>query len=416
MAQPSLEQLHDVLQWTFTERAPEDVREKARLLLLDTLGCALAGLGHPAVQRLASALGGQDALSSGALLATAACWDEACEGLARAHGRPGVPVIAACIAFGRQRDFTLGRTLDAIVTGYEIGGRMGEALRIRPGMHVDASWPALGVAAGVVRLLDGSAAEALAAVEIAASQLPFSLYLPIEQGADGRNTYLGHAAWLGSFAAFSAMAGIAAPSGAVARYAELALDLHEPRISGKHEYVIREAYLKAFAATRHIHYGALAALQLRSEIADTRSIEAIELAVYPEAVTYCGNRAPRSSIQAQFSLSFGLAAALRFGRLDAAVYRAPDFDDAELRRLESLVKIRSDEHLGAAGARAAVLAVRAGKVSAEKRVTAIPPLTREECRAKFMKNASRLGAARAVADRVLDGSETEKLRIEWDID
>jgi 2-methylcitrate dehydratase PrpD len=410
--------LREVLQWAFNEPAPSAVRGKARLVLLDTAGCALAGLAHPSVTALAARLQGQGALTNGALLATAACWDEACEGLARAHGRPGVPVVAACMALAGEREITLGRILDAVITGYEIGGRMGEALRIRPGMHVDASWPALGVAAGVVRLLGGSADQGLAALEIAASQIPFSLYLPVEQGADSRNTYLGHAAWLGSFAAFAAMAGSTAPSGAVERFARIALGIDALEAEPKGEYVMREAYLKAFAAVRHVHYGALAALSLKNDLPDLDTVRAIELAIYPEALTYCANRAPRTAIQAQFSLSFGLAAALRFGRLDAEVYRAPLFDDPDLRRLEQRVELRADERLGEGGQRAATLTVRTDTQKLEKRIDAIPALTAEECRAKFLKNAARRGEARAgaIAEAVLNGSETRTLRIEWDVD
>jgi 2-methylcitrate dehydratase PrpD len=179
--------------------------------------------------------------------------------------------------------------------------------------------------------------------------------------------------------------------------------------------VIREAYLKAFAAVRHVHYGALGALSLRNDVPDLDAIRAIELAIYPEAMTYCANRAPRTAIQAQFSLSFGLAAALRFGRLDPEVYRPPLFDDARLRRLEQRVELRADERLGQGGARAATLAIRTDTQKLEKRIDAIPPLTAEECRAKFLKNTARLGDARAsaLAEAILNGSETRKLRIEW---
>jgi 2-methylcitrate dehydratase PrpD len=410
--------LRDVMQWAFDEPAPSGVREKARLVLLDTMGCALAGLARPSVAAFAAALQDQGALTNGALLATAACWDEACEGLARAHGRPGVPVIAACMALAGEREITLGRILDAVITGYEIGGRMGEALRIRPGMHVDASWPALGVAAGVARLLGGSAEQGLAAVEIAASQIPFGLYLPVEQGADSRNTYLGHAAWLGSFAAFAAMAGSTAPSGAVERFARLALGIDALKAQAKGRYVIREAYLKAFAAVRHVHYGALAALSLKNHLPDLDAIRAIELAIYPEALAYCANRAPRTAIQAQFSLSFGLAAALRFGSLDSEVYRAPLFDDPDLRRLEQRVELRAEERFAQGGQRAATLTIRTDTQNLEKRIDAIPPLTAEECRAKFLKNAARLGVARAstLAEAIFNGSENRKLRIEWNAD
>jgi 2-methylcitrate dehydratase PrpD len=165
--------------------------------------------------------------------------------------------------------------------------------------------------------------------------------------------------------------------------------------------VIREAYLKAHAAVRHVHYGAEAALQLRSE--KISPIEKIELAIYPEAVQYCGNRAPQTPIQAQFSLSFGLAAALRFGRLGSEAYRSPRFDDPELRRLEALVTIRPDERLGEGGRRAAVLNVD----GLETRVDAVKgdpsmPFTADECRAKFLAN----GGTAAVAAAILDGPES----------
>ena len=392
--------------------APADVRHRARLLALDTIGCALAGFGEPKVTALRGALGrGQAAVA----FAIAACWHEACEGLARAHGRPGVPVIAACIDLGLEREVPLDRFLDAVISGYEVGGRMGEALRIRPGMHVDACWPSLGVAAGAVSMLGGSAAAARAAIEIAASQLPFSLYLPVEQGADARNTYLGHATWLGMYAARAAVAGCDAPRGAIERFAELALDRNLEAVTPGHDYVIREAYLKPFAAVRHVHYGAVAALRLRPQIAETRKISAIRLAIYPEALAYCGNRAPRTPIQAQFSLSYGVAAALRFGRLDAEQYGAAAFDDPELRRIERLVETAADLSIQARGAR---LRVTYDGRELEMNVASIKgdpqaPMSEEECRAKFVRNAAAglaPDAAQDLADAMLRGPGTQPLR------
>ena len=392
-----------LLRWLWSEPAPAAVQEKARMIILDTLGCAIAAHGHPTVEALERSLG-ESPLARSAFLATAACWDEACEGLARAHGRPGVPVVAACLAFGESA--ALPELVDAVIAGYEVGGRMGETLRIKAGMHVDAGWPALGVAAAVTRLRGGSADAAVAAVDLAASQLPFGLYLPIEQGADGRNTYLGHAAWLGAYCALAVESGVRAPSGAVRRQAELALGATTLPDTAPHgEYLILEAYLKPFAAVRHVHYGAQAALELRGKVSGR--IEEIELSIYPEALRYCGNRAPRTPIEAQFSLSFGVAAALRFGRLDAQVYRLPEFEDAELRRLEALVAIRE----GPAAGRFAKLALNDAGDWLECRIDAVKgdasmPFTRDDCLAKFLAgSAARLGedGARALAATILDG-------------
>ena len=51
----------------------------------------------------------------------------------------------------------------------------------------------------------------------------------------------------------------------------------------------------------------------------TRSAR-ITLETYEEATRYCGNRAPRSAIQAQFSLSYAVAAALVLGDLGPDAY------------------------------------------------------------------------------------------------
>lgn len=430
--------LGEILHWLHEAPLPAEVEEKARLLVLDTLGCVIAGLSAPSIANLARRMAeidrgavrvpglsdGLAPLSAATVLAIGACWDEACEGLARAHGRPGVPVVAAAIALGVARGVPLGELVCAVVAGYEVGARMGEQLRMRPGMHVDAGWPSLGVAAGAARLLGLSPGHGAAAVELAASQLPFALYLPIEQGADGRNTYLGHAAWLGSYAALAVASGLVAPAGAVDRQAALALGRETPiHLEPPGAYLILESYFKPFAAVRHVHYGAQAALELRQQLGgETGGIEAIALAVYPEALQYCGNRAPATPIQAQFSLSFGVAAALRFGALGPEVYKRSMFDDPELRRLERLVSVRSrGEPSGGAGSRSAHLVVAVGARRLERSVDRVAgdpdtPMRIEDCVAKFLRNAAPVvGAdcAQAAVDSTLKGDAATPVAAWW---
>jgi 2-methylcitrate dehydratase PrpD len=397
--------LEDTIGWAFAERPLEPkVEATARLMLLDTIGCMLAGRAAPEVRALEeeyAALesgpcrfpGGRRLSTSGAMAigATAATWDEACEGIALAHGRPGVPVIAALLPLALARDARLKALLQALVAGYETGARAGHWLRIRPGMHVDANWPALGVAAAVAHLIGREAADAFAAVNTAACQLPTSLYLPVAAGNTARNTYLAHAAQLGTAAAMSARAGIDAPRDALAAYAEhFSAAPPEPLIpSGRH--LILESYLKPYAAVRHVHYGAQAARALREEMGEgTTAVSRIALSIYVEAITYCGNRNPQTPIQAQFSLSFGVAAMLRFGALDPSMYRKDRFFDPELRRLEKLVTVRADPVLTAAGRRGANLKVEAGYSEHEIDVAGVKgdaadPLSQEEVVAKFLR-------------------------------
>ena len=82
----------------------------ARLILLDTIGCMLAARTAPEVRAFeqnASAIesgpftfpgGRRLSLTAAAQVgAMAATWDEACEGHAHAHGRPGVAAVAALL-------------------------------------------------------------------------------------------------------------------------------------------------------------------------------------------------------------------------------------------------------------------------------------------------------------------------------
>jgi 2-methylcitrate dehydratase PrpD len=273
--------------------------------------------------------------------AMAACWDEACEGHARAHGRPGVAALAAIWPWVHQLNW--GQLLNAFVLGYEVGARMGALLRIAPGMHVDGNWPSLGAAAAAASALQLNAQQTLTAIHIAACQLPTSLYRPIQTGDTARNTYLGHAAMLGQMAAQAAAAGISAPANAIEAHLQVAYQKPAPLgWQGTDDFEILSAYFKPYAAVRHVHYGAHAALGLRPQF-DLDMLDQIDLWVYQEAVTYCGVRQPQTPLQAQFSLSFGVAAMLRWGHLNSTVYTKLEFEDDGVRRLEKKVTLHVHE-------------------------------------------------------------------------
>ena len=393
--------LAEVLDWAWTATPPADVREKTRLLVLDTIGCVLAASRKPRLQAWARQLAltdpgpihvpgfaqGFSTSAAAALFCTSACWDEACEGLARAHGRPGVPVIAACWALAQALDRSFDAFLDAVLAGYEAGGRLGEAVRIGPGMHVDATWPSFGAAVAVVRLAGGTPRQALDAVRSAACQMPRSLYLAAKTGTEIRNLYLSHAAQLGLLAGNGALAGLTSPEGALD-------ELQPVTLLGPGTWVMLEGYLKPFAAVRHAHYGAQAALDVRPALeGKIQDISTIELVTYAEALAYCGNRAPKKPIQAQFSLSYAVAAALATGDVGPEAYA---MGDPLIDGLEAKVALAEDVALTKAGKRGATLRVTAGGRTVEAtvdRVTGDPalPMTRDEVLRKFRRYTGRDG-------------------------
>lgn len=422
--------IEPLLEWLGSIQLAEtpEVETKARLLLVDTLACAVSGLGKPEPPALAAELariapgpvhlpGTQRGLApseAAFVLALAACWDEACEGLARAHGRPGLHAVASAGALGSALRSTLGEVLHAIVTGYEIGGRFGEALRVRPGMHVDGGWGSLAGTAASSRLLNANVETTRDALAMAACQMPCSLYLPVAEGRTARNTYAAHAAAMSIFYAKSAVAGITAPAGAFD--AAKALNF-SPAESGplllddSAEFYILEGYLKPYAAVRHVHYGVACAELWRRDHpgGDPGRIDAVELETYEEAITYCGNTRPRTPIQAQFSLTYGLAHALRTGTLSPDAYLPETLDNRAQQELEKKIKVTVNPEIRDRGA---ILRVRAGEDSRSYRVESVigdidRPMSTGQVIAKareYMTPVIGAGRSAQIIDGVLNGS------------
>lgn len=423
------EELLTILNWLHAVQLPDHpaVQTHSRWLVLDTLGCVWAGRqAQPVVayeQKVADLDPGVFHFPHGAglsvsgaamVLAMAACWDEACEGHAGAHGRPGVAALAALLPLASRLSY--GEFLKSFVVGYEVGARFGAALRIRKGMHVDGNWPALGAAAAAAYAIGLPPQGILTAIQIAACQLPVSLYLPVRFGSTARNTYLGHAAVIGQMAALAAASGVTAPPHAAQEYAKIGLGVGHCALPGLGRFHTLEAYFKPYAAVRHVHYGALAALQIRDDLA-LDSIESIDLQVYEEATVYCGNRGPQEPLQAQFSLSFGVAAMLRWGRLDPWVYREPQFQDALLRQIEAKVRLSVDAEWTRHNQRGARLHLKMRDGSSRmQEVTAVPgdvdmPFTEKALLEKFLGYAATSKAddpVNASAEQWLHGPDYAK--------
>ena len=423
--------IKDTIQWLHATAplAAPGVESQARRLMLDTVGCMIAGLAKPEPANLARSMAALDegrirlpgsdvqltTLNAAYIAGIAACWDEACEGLARAHGRPGLHAFAATLPLALTKARSLGEALEALTMGFELAGRMGERLRIRPGMHVDGTWGTFGAVAAAAHVLGLSESETLAAVEGAATHLPFSLYLPVAQGATVRNIYVGEAAIRGIASALAVQAGVTAPEGGADHYQNLALGGGDARFKAPPgEWLILQGYLKPFAAVRHVHYGAQVALNWRQANPDMAisDITMLKLSVYDEAITYCGNRKPISAIQAQFSLSYGLASALVQSDLGPDAYTAAAMANPVTLRLEDMLEIAPDSAATEAGVRRATLTVETAEGASTHSVDSVPgdqdqPLTDVEVVAKFIRYAGPgIGQDEAalVAEKVLSGS------------
>jgi 2-methylcitrate dehydratase PrpD len=259
-------------------------------------------------------------------------------------------------------------------------------------MHVDGTFTSLGAAAAASKLLELEPNQINAAIQIAAMQMPSTLYLPIKEGADSRNTYLAHAASLGLQCAFAVKAGMSAPRDALSEAYRITLGYEQqmPSLRPINHWLILDGYFKPWASVRHVHYGAAAALELRKSLPENLDLVSIQLSIYEEAVVYCANRDPRTTIQAQFSLTWGIAAMLVLGDLGPEAFSAEALSNQKIRQIESIISVKSDQELGKDGIRSAILDITTENKTYKAfvdRVIGDPdaPMSSNEVIAKFLR-------------------------------
>ena len=343
------------LRFDAVDGAAATLHRSLRLVLVDTMAVAVAGLGQPALralvhqqQRLAPGPvhlpGLETGLSAGAaaqVLAAAACWDELVEGYAPGHGRPALHVVPVCLALGEALQRPLGAVLRALLQGYELGARVGEAYQVPMGEHVDGPWGTVAATKSAIALLQLSAAQRLGALTAALTQMTRSLYWPVEEGATSRLLHPGLAAARGIDLALAAGAGFAGPNGLEQDPVLNALWRHPPDLDVRHGNAVESSYVKLWPGCRHLHFASAAALrwrQRRQQASDRTPWTAeqpgvIQLRTYEEACIYCHNPRPRNRIQAQFSLQFAVAATLLWGELRPALFEEERLADPQLQSL-----------------------------------------------------------------------------------
>src|SRR5690606_2399949 len=122
--------------------------------------------------------------------------------------------------------------------------------------------------------------------------------------------------------------------------------------------ILHQGYLKPYPCTRHMHYGIEAASRWVARNGPLAApAERIHLRVYAEAMQYCPNRRPQQHIQAQFSLTYGLAYALMHGTFDPNAYRPETIGDPVLGAIEDSIEVSEHAELTAAGKRGCTLEI-----------------------------------------------------------
>src|SRR5947209_3909045 len=206
------------------ERIPQPVRERIKLLILDSLGCAIHGAHLPWCRMLRSALAKVDTTLTTTVWGTAARLSSPHAALINGtqiqgfelddvHRRGvlhvGAVTLPALIAVAESETMLSGQELlTAAVAGYEIGPRVGLCMgqeHIGQGWHSGATVGVYSAAAGAARGLRLSPHECVHALGIAGTQA--AGLMAAQYGAMVKRMHAGRAAQSGLYGALLAKAG-----------------------------------------------------------------------------------------------------------------------------------------------------------------------------------------------------------------
>jgi 2-methylcitrate dehydratase PrpD len=418
----------------------DEVRARTLELLLDLIGVALAGSRQPSsppAVDVAVRLGGVGKASIvGTRHKTSAVWAALANGTA-AHAvelddvttesslHPGVAVIPAAFALAEDLDATPSALLEAIVAGYEVTMRVGNALNpasaYARGFHPTGVAGVFGATMAAGRLLCLNADQLTWALGIAGTMASGSL----EYLADGAWTKRLNAGWAGHAgitAAHLAQAGFTGPTsvfdgrlGVLHAYSDAADPQRLLADLGQPLQVLRVS-IKPYACCRYNHGLIDCMLQLTREHAvQPHDVERIRLGVLSGGALLVAEpieqkRSPHSVVDAQFSAPYAAAVALAYGLSGIDAYAPSKLDDPLIGELMSRTDCYRDASLDAVYPRqwpaAAEIHLRNGHVLSTRIEFASGepenPVSREALIEKFVSLAAESVAdAPTLATRIL---------------
>ena len=343
---------------------PERFIVRARLHLLDWLGCAVQGYARIGPILSASLpeeaagpcsvlfLGNRDWLSAlqvNAGLGNVAEMDDV-HRTSTLH--PGPVVIPVAIASTQKSGGTLADCLVAIVRGYEAAIRIGRSLGTEHYAYfhntATAGTPAAAAAAASVLALDEK--QTLWALANACSRTG-GLWQMRHESVLTKQWHCIAAAIDGVLAARMAAGGLTGPAsileGEQGLYAAMAPGAHPELLTQDPKaWLIEETSFKPWPACRHAHPAIDATRKLReAHQLDADTVEKVLVSTYADAIKFCDQRNPETELQAKFSLQHAVSLALTDAemKLDDFLPHTPEFD--QLAGLRAKVELVEDPTL-----------------------------------------------------------------------
>lgn len=271
---------------------------------------------------------------------------------------PSAPVVPAALAAAQMTGASGRDLLTAIVAGYEVCCRLGNALdptrHYARGFHPTATAGTFGAAAAAGKLLGLDAAGIACAFGVAGSQAAGSLQFLVN-GAWNKRWQVGAAAMNGLIAATLAAEGFRGASAAIEGphgFLQAYTDDPRPDMAVADLGDVWETMkigVKPYPACRYTHAAVDGLLALRREAGlSPDDILAVRIGLHRNGVTLTGapleeKQHPRNIVDGQFSMPFAAAVALHRGRFGWDDYAL--IGDAAIEATAARVEVHRDARL-----------------------------------------------------------------------
>jgi len=411
------EQLSHHLAALTIDQIPKDVVVAAKLHILDSLGCVLAGSrlepGRLAYN-LAVAASGDNAASTLFGTNMRASYLDAVQAMATAahcgelddiHGGAatciGGMIVPALLALAEKHSGSGRRFLEAIVVGYETSTRIGLSIDA-PKLFARGWWPsticgAFGVAAAGAKFLGWSVDQTTNALGIASLHAG-GMLTGGQEGATARHLAFGSAARNGLLALLATEQGLTGPKRALEDPRGFCFTLcTEPKLELLQEFDkfhLLDVAFKPYPCARQLHAGVEALLKLIAQCSiRTDAIRAIELAVPTQNASMIDRPAtPTLRAATLGSGQYVMAVTVLRGKIDLVSFEDEYLHSDSVRQLMTKVTVSAstelDSHFPKYWSGRVTLTLADGRVLTEEII--VPkgevenPMTRLDVEEKFL--------------------------------
>jgi 2-methylcitrate dehydratase PrpD len=347
---------------------PGGLRARARLAVLDTIGCmvgaattptggmivdAMADRGASGVTTTVSLAAGRRSEDSALANATLAHTLEFDDGHRPSDNHLGCVVVPSALSLAEETSATVGNLLDAVIVGYDVMGRVGEATllpRRRSPFHGTGTTGVFAAAAVAARLLGLSAERTAHAMAIAGTAAA-GLRESTNTGPECKPLHAGRAARSGIESAYLAARGYSGPREifegrhgfCVAMCEDPRPDLVTDALGTR--FAILESGFKVHSTCGMLFTmldGIAAAREQFSPVPARPDLLRVGVPVLLATEPAFTRRHPRTGGQARFSISYAVATAWQRGEVLPSDMQPQRLLDPQIAELENCVEIVVD--------------------------------------------------------------------------